>query len=146
MPYFIVNEINCYYGLLLLINCRIHWGVYYCIPILVMSGPDRPIFTTYFRPLQGLGCFYMVCWIKKHEHRPYFQSSHFNRKSHRYLLRLKLVIVNTTNFRLILELLRGYKYQSRYRYVKSRFFNRLNKIRGKVSFNSDHAFYIASQA
>ena len=71
-------------------------------------SPDlsRPI----FEPLYVLVCLYMIFWLKKQENRPSFQSTHFTRKSPWGLLRLKLVIVNTTNFRLILGMMRGYQY------------------------------------
>ena len=47
---------------------------------------------------------------KKQENRPSFQFSHFTRKLPRDLIKLKLVIVNTTNFRLVLRLLGGDQY------------------------------------
>ena len=42
---------------------------------------------------------------KKQENGPSFQFSHFTRKLPQNLIRLKLVIVNTTVFRLVLGLL-----------------------------------------
>ena len=71
-------------------------------------SPDllRPIFKT---PV-GLGMFLHDFLVKKQENRPSFQSTHFTRKFTRDLLRLKLVIVNTMNFRLMLGLLGDYKY------------------------------------
>ena len=64
---------------------------------------SRPI----FRPLQALVCFYMIFWYRKQENRQVFQSTHFNKKSPRNLLRLKLEMVNTMNFGLILDMLQG---------------------------------------
>ena len=63
-------------------------------------SPDfsRPIFYTSV----GLGMFLHDLLVKKQENRPSFQSTHFTRKCTRNLLRLKLLILNTTNFRLML--------------------------------------------
>ena len=49
-----------------------------------------------------------------------FQSTHLTRKFAWDLLRLKLEILNTKTFRLVLGLMRGYKYSYRYRYMKSK--------------------------
>ena len=82
--------------------------VYFSSSAVWTRSPNlsRPIFQT---PV-GLGMFLHDFFGGKQENRPYFQSSHFTRKFPRDLLRLKLVIVNTTNFILILRMLRGYKY------------------------------------
>ena len=48
------------------------------------------------------------CFSKKK--RPFFQSTHLTRHIPRNLLRLKLEIVNTMRFILVLGLIRGYKY------------------------------------
>ena len=55
----------------------------------------------------GLGMFLSDCFQKKQENRPSFQFSHLTRKLLWDLIKLKLVIVNTTNFRLVLGLLGG---------------------------------------
>ena len=82
--------------------------VYFSSSAVWTRSPNlsRPIFYT---PL-GLGMFLHDLLVKKKENIPSFQSTHFTRKFPRNLLRLKLVIVNTTKFRLMLGLLGGYKY------------------------------------
>ena len=85
---------------------RTQLKLHVCLDTLVLSGPGHPIgHGLYFRSLQGLLCFYMIVWSKKQENIPSFQFSHFTKKIPRNLIRLKLVIVNTTNFRFMLGLL-----------------------------------------
>ena len=77
---------------------------------LVLSGPAHPnsrgLLLDTFRPWYVSAVFF----FKNQENIPSFQSTHFTRKYPRDLLRLKLEIVNTANFRLILGLIWGYEY------------------------------------
>ena len=69
--------------------------------------PITRIITVYFQTPVGLGMFLRDCFQKKQENIPSFQLSHFTRKYVRNIIKLKLVILNTMNFRLVLGLLGG---------------------------------------
>ena len=71
--------------------------------------PVTPITRVYFIPLYAPVFFYRI-FLRKRRKQTFFQSTHFTRKSPWNLLILKLEIVDTVKFRLVLGIVRGYKY------------------------------------
>ena len=85
-------------------------------PVFILEYPSAiqnllPKFTwSIFNPCVCPGMFLQVFLSKKQENKIFFQSAYFTRNVSQILSRLKLNIVNTMKFRLLLGPMRGYKY------------------------------------
>ena len=73
----------------------------------MLSGPAHPNSRGLFLDPCSPGMFLHIFLSTNQENRPSFQSTHLTRKSPRNLLILKLEIVNTMNFGLVLGMVWG---------------------------------------
>ena len=95
----------------------------------VQTQSPKSLWSIFQSPV-GPGMF-IPFFCEKNKKQKKFQSTHFTKKYPWGLLRLKLDILHTVNFRLVIGIVRGYKYLQRYSYVRSsKKHYRLNKSRG----------------